>query len=190
MFLPDSYNHLPGNYFFIFIAIVAEKLLKKQLFKGRQALSQKQGGGGKRPDVNAPSGGPEKRSDNPPIDNTNDIIFARRIRVLRRVLGISAAELDGRAGFGAGTIGRMERSDQRIYASHLYRIGEIAGVGVDYFYIGLSDDASNEDVTKAEVEYLMNCLEIAGNGNIRGDAKIVAEIIARELTANTEQEPK
>ncbi len=55
--------------------------------------------------------------------------FARRIRVLRRVLGLSASELDRQVGFGAGTIGRLERGNQRIYASHLYRVGETAGYG-------------------------------------------------------------
>ena len=120
-----------------------------------------------------------------PANTTNDIIFSRRLRILRRILGISAAELDARAGFGAGTIGRMERSDQRIYASHLYRIGEVSGVGVDYFYIGLGDDITTEQLAEAEVEYLMNCLEITTNSHIRADAKMVAQIIARELAINT-----
>jgi len=150
-------------------------------------LVQKQGDG-KGPDdktlTNNRGGQSENAKSGTESDIANDIIFARRLRILRRVLGISAAELDGRAGFGAGTIGRMERSDQRIYASHLYRIGEVTGVGVDYFYIGLGDDVTGEQMAEAKVKYLMNCLTIASNNNVRGDAKIVAEIIARELAIN------
>lgn len=63
-----------------------------------------------------------------------DATIAQRIRGLRDALNISAAKLDRIAGFGAGTIGRMERMEQRVYASHLYHIGSGTGVGIHYFF--------------------------------------------------------
>jgi len=57
-----------------------------------------------------------------------------RLRALRLSLGLSAAMLDRHAGFVIGTIGRLERGDLRIYATHLYRIGEALGVSIGYFY--------------------------------------------------------
>lgn len=116
-------------------------------------------------------------------------IFARRIRVLRRVLGISASELDRQVGFGVGTIGRLERGNQRIYASHLYRVGEITGVGVDYFYMGL-DGSQSENGQKSDQETInikndINCLlrslEPNRANELRGNIKIVADLLTAEL---------
>ncbi|MCK5546393.1 MAG: hypothetical protein KAI27_03400 [Rhodospirillaceae bacterium] len=119
----------------------------------------------------------------------SEAIFARRIRVLRRVLGISASELDRQTGFGAGTIGRLERENQRIYASHLYRIGETTGVGVDYFYMGLDGSQSEngretEEETiniKNDIDYLLRSLETAKADKLRGNIKIVADLLTAEL---------
>lgn len=115
-----------------------------------------------------------------------EAVFARRLRVLRRVLDIRACELDRQIGLGPGTIGRLERGNQRIYASHLYRIGEITGIGIDYFYMGLGDmvseTGSETENIKNDIDYLLNSLEAAKAGDLRGDAKIVARLLATELT--------
>ncbi len=115
-----------------------------------------------------------------------EAVFARRLRVLRRVLDISACELDRQIGLGPGTIGRLERGNQRIYASHLYRVGEITGIGIDYFYMGLGDimseTGSETENIKNDIDYLLNSLEAAKAGDLRGDAKIVARLLATELT--------
>lgn len=57
-----------------------------------------------------------------------------RIKVLRAAVGVSAAQLDRQAGWAAGTTGRLERGDQRVYGSHLYRIAQATGVDVGWFY--------------------------------------------------------
>ena len=123
----------------------------------------------------------------------SEAIFARRIRVLRRVLGISASELDRQTGFGAGTIGRLERENQRIYASHLYRIGETTGVGVNYFYMGLDGSQSENrpksgreteketENIKNDIDCLLRSLETAKADKLRGNIKIVADLLTAEL---------
>lgn len=57
-----------------------------------------------------------------------------RIKALRMAVGLTAAQLDQLTGLSAGTVGRLERGDQRVYASHLYRIGQATGVDVAWFY--------------------------------------------------------
>ena len=57
-----------------------------------------------------------------------------RIKMLRTALNVTAAELDRLTELSAGTIGRLERSTQRVYASHLYRIAQVTGVDVGWFY--------------------------------------------------------
>ena len=124
-------------------------------------------------------------------------IFARRIRVLRRVLGISASELDRQVGFGIGTIGRLERGNQRIYASHLYRVGKITGVGVDYFYMGLKgpqseggpknsqengSESEQETINiKNDINFLLRSLETDRADELRGNIKIVADLLTAKL---------
>lgn len=144
-------------------------------------MSQNQGSGKNPPHAN-------ESSVSPPGETANDAIFARRIRILRRVLGISASELDSRAGFGVGTTGRLERGEVRIYASHLYRIGEITGVGIDYFYIGLDGEPAAENPDEAEIKYLVNCLKNVNDGHIRDSTATVAEMIYRELASDQEQD--
>lgn len=87
-------------------------------------------------------------------------------------------------GFGGGAIGRLERGNQRIYASQLFRIGEATGVGVDYFYVGLDGKAGESESVKADIDYLIKSLETAKGGDLRGDVKIVAELLAAELASD------
>lgn len=68
--------------------------------------------------------------------------FARRIKALREGAGLSGAELDRLTGLCPGTTGRLERGDQRVYASHLYRIAQATGVDIEWFY---RSDASTPD---------------------------------------------
>ncbi|MCK4939837.1 MAG: hypothetical protein KAR80_06030, partial [Rhodospirillaceae bacterium] len=142
-------------------------------------LSKKQNNSDSEPD-------PVRAKDKLAAAGPAEAVFARRLRVLRRVLDISACELDRQIGLGPGTIGRLERGNQRIYASHLYRVGEITGIGIDYFYMGLGDimseTGSETENIKNDIDYLLNSLEAAKAGDLRGDAKIVARLLATELT--------
>ena len=115
-------------------------------------------------------------------------VFARRIRVLRRVLGINASELDRQAKFSPGTTGRLERGNQRIYASHLYRIGETAKVGIDYFYMGLDGNEKETQTIKTDIDYLLNLLDSTKTKDVRGNTKILANLLAAELTEELTEE--
>ncbi len=66
-----------------------------------------------------------------------------RIKALRLAIGMSAADLDRQTGLCPGTIGRLERGSQRVYASHLGRISMVTGVDVGWFYRG------DDEVSKA-----------------------------------------
>lgn len=66
-------------------------------------------------------------------DDFDDII-PYRILLLRQVFELSAADLDRAAGFAAGTTGRLERHDQRVYASHLIKICQVTDIDLNYFY--------------------------------------------------------
>lgn len=70
-----------------------------------------------------------------------DLAVARRLKLVRQILGFTATDLDWRCGYGPGTFGRLERGDQRIYANHLYRLTEITGIGIDFFFSGIEDPA-------------------------------------------------
>ncbi len=115
-----------------------------------------------------------------------EAVFARRLRVLRRVLNISASELDRQIGFSPGTIGRLERGNQRIYASHLYRVGDITGVGVSYFYTGLGaiaeETGTETENIKDDIDHLLNLLGESKTAELRGGEKIVAKLLAAELS--------
>jgi len=70
----------------------------------------------------------------PPHKSTLDHDIPIRLKALRTSLGLSAAMMDRQSGFAIGTIGRLERGDLRIYASHLYRISTATGIAINYFY--------------------------------------------------------
>ena len=57
-----------------------------------------------------------------------------RIKALRTALNLTATEMDRKMHLCTGTTGRLERGTQRVYASHLYRIAEVTGVDVGWFY--------------------------------------------------------
>lgn len=71
-----------------------------------------------------------RSADDPPFDD----LIPLRIRQLRVSLNLTAQALDRLAGLGAGTIGRLERGEQRIYASHLFRIASATGIDVAWLY--------------------------------------------------------
>lgn len=84
-----------------------------------------------------------------------DAAIAQRIRSLRKALQISAAELDRRTELSPGTIGRMERQEQRVYAAHLYRISLETGVGIHYFYGTDSDSTVPSTPAEQETQRLL-----------------------------------
>jgi transcriptional regulator with XRE-family HTH domain len=78
-----------------------------------------------------------------------DSLIPKRIQALRKGLSVTAAQLDHLAGLGAGTTGRLERGDQRVYANHLFRIAQALGVDVAWFY---GDGAADAPPTALQTE--------------------------------------
>lgn len=97
------------------------------------------------------------------IDPQLETLIATRLKALRRVLGISAATLDRKAGFNIGTTGRLERGDQRIYATHLHHICRFTGLAMEYFFTpsGLNEKPTLTSERELErQEFLLNYLRI------------------------------
>lgn len=78
----------------------------------------------------------------------------KRIKLLRTRASLTGAQLDRATRLCAGTIGRLERGDQKVYANHLYLIAQAIGVDVGWFYRkdGEAPDIGNEH------ELEMQCL--------------------------------
>ena len=90
-------------------------------------------------------------------------MIATRLKALRRALGISAMTLDRKAGFNIGTTGRLERGDQRIYATHLHHICNITGLAMEYFFTksGLQERPSfTTELELERQEFLLNYMRI------------------------------
>lgn len=112
-----------------------------------------------------------------------DATIAQRIRSLRNALQISAAELDRIANFSVGTIGRMERQEQRVYAAHLYRIGFETGVGINYFYGTEPQTSATASAEERETQRLLNAyLHIKDPGMKRNVYELI-QSMADELEA-------
>lgn len=86
-------------------------------------------------------------ADDPPFDD----LIPRRIRQLRVRLNLTAQALDRQAGLGPGTIGRLERGEQRIYANHLFRIASATGIDIAWLY----GNAANQDEGRRLIETYM-----------------------------------
>ena len=97
------------------------------------------------------------------IDPKLETMIATRLKALRRVLGISASTMDRKAGFNIGTTGRLERGDQRIYATHLHHICCFTGLAMEYFFTpsGLNEKPTLTSERELErQEFLLNYMRI------------------------------
>lgn len=110
-----------------------------------------------------PSKTPNRSTQNGRIDPKLEAMIATRLTALRRTLGISAISLDRKAGFNIGTTGRLERGDQRIYATHLFHICALTGLAMEYFFTqsGLNEKPSFTPEHELEQqEFLLNYMRI------------------------------
>ena len=112
--------------------------------------------------------------------------FKHKLCVLRQGLGVSGAVLDGLSGYAAGTVGRLERGDQRIYASHLFRIAEVAGVDINYFYDGLDGEEGGDPLkdlatpAKLEAQQLLAAFLKIEDRTTQVDILDLIQTLARE----------
>lgn len=79
-----------------------------------------------------------------------DLHVATRLRRRRLELGLDPQLLDLVIGAAAGTIERIEAGDRRIGAAQLFRVSEVLGVEVPYFFDGPSDRSTFEPLDTPE----------------------------------------
>jgi transcriptional regulator with XRE-family HTH domain len=68
-----------------------------------------------------------------------DLHIARRLRRLRRALGLEAEKLDRAIGEPPGTVERFETVTRRLSAAPLFRLARALDVEVSFFFEGLPD---------------------------------------------------
>lgn len=84
-----------------------------------------------------------------------------RLKALRTALGLSASALDRQAGFPAGTTRRLERGELRIYGAHLYRVSQVTGMPISFFF-GLQstgDELEKQHLLQAYMKISNPCLK-------------------------------
>ena len=79
-----------------------------------------------------------------------DLHVAGRLRQRRMELGLDPRLLDLVIGASPGTIERVEIGERRIGAAQLFRVGEVLGVDVPYFFDGPTDRATFEPLETPE----------------------------------------
>lgn len=107
----------------------------------------------------------------------------QRIRRLRDALGLSATMLDSAAGFRQGTSGRLERGEQRVYGSHLYRISAATGVAIGWFYTESGEDASPTTHMEHEQRRLLEVYLRIRSPALRRDVFELVQSLAEQESA-------
>src|SRR6478735_9540002 len=83
----------------------------------------------------------------------------RRIRERRMVLGLSQQQLATIIGVTYQQAHKYERGLNRISAGRLFEIAQVLGVGVSWFFEGLSADSEQHEISPRQ----RMCLELARN---------------------------
>lgn len=107
------------------------------------------------------------------------IAISARIKVLREAVGVSAAQLDRQTGLAAGTTGRLERGDQRVYGSHLYRIAQATGVDVGWFYRESHDAPVEGTDPEHETQRLLDAYMRISDPGLKHDVFELIETLAK-----------
>lgn len=75
--------------------------------------------------------------------NPIDVHVGGRVRFRRMMLGVSQEKLGEKLGLTFQQIQKYEKGANRIGASRLYRIAQVLGVSVDFFFQDLPDEVSD-----------------------------------------------
>ena len=116
------------------------------------------------------------------IDDSKINTIPARIKVLREAVGVSAAQLDRQTGLAAGTTGRLERGDQRVYGSHLYRIAQATGVDVGWFYRESHDALVEGSSPVHETQCLVDAYMRISDPGLKRDVFELIETLAKNPT--------
>ena len=76
--------------------------------------------------------------------NPIDVYIGQRIRIRRRLLGLSQEALSKKMGITFQQVQKYERGLNRIGASRLWDIMQILGVDANYFFMGMDEEISKQ----------------------------------------------
>lgn len=80
--------------------------------------------------------------------NPIDVHVGSRVRMRRMLVGLSQEKLGERLGLTFQQVQKYEKGSNRISASRLYRMAQILGVPVQFFFEGLPNPPDAEPETK------------------------------------------
>lgn len=79
-----------------------------------------------------------------------DIYVGKRLRLRRKTLGLSQADLGRQVGITFQQIQKYERGTNRMGASRLWEFAQVLQVPVDYFFDGYKKDEGNAEHASLE----------------------------------------
>ncbi|WP_404424228.1 helix-turn-helix domain-containing protein [Thalassospira australica] len=72
-----------------------------------------------------------------------DVHVAKRIKMLRKVLGIKQRQLADLFGISPQQLQKFEAGRDRYKAKHLHLLSQMFGVEIDFFFAGIPDEIAN-----------------------------------------------
>jgi transcriptional regulator with XRE-family HTH domain len=90
------------------------------------------------------------------LPNPVDLHVGARIRMRRKMLGVSQEKLAEELGLTFQQVQKYERGANRVSASKLYEIARALSAPVSYFFDGLSDPTANVSSAPAGAEQFMH----------------------------------
>lgn len=105
-----------------------------------------------------------------------------RIKTLREAVGLTAVQLDRLTGLCTGTIGRLERGDQKVYASHLFRIAQATGVEIGWFYCESTAHTAPSGTHALEQQRLLDAYLRIDNPGLKRDVFELIESLANDTS--------
>lgn len=92
-----------------------------------------------------------------------DVHVGRRVRIRRTLLGMSQTALAEALGLTFQQLQKYESGDNRISCSRIWRISEVLGEPVEWFFMGVEGEAAADDYVRTgrdtieTVRYLERC---------------------------------
>ena len=100
----------------------------------------------------------EKSADSQRSPNPVDLHVGGRVRMRRKMLGVSQERLAEALGLTFQQVQKYERGANRVSASKLYEIARFLGAPVSYFFEGLTDPTARDDGEDASEHYVHDFL--------------------------------
>src|SRR6195952_1505577 len=93
-----------------------------------------------------------------------DLHVGARIRMRRKVLGVSQEKLADELGLTFQQVQKYERGANRVSASKLYEIARSLSAPISYFFDGLSDPQAGPDVAGVPVDNFVHDFLMTNEG--------------------------